>query len=297
MKLPVKVTRAAGRASLILQKHSPDILFWGGIAGVLYGTYRVAKAATKHNDLKEYNEKIIYSEKKELDTNRALPFNEKAYKQALGMVYIRAGVEWVKLYGPGVGIMTASIFSLVMGHRQSKERMASAVAAYTLIEKSYSQYRQRVIEKLGTEQDDMFRHGEPEISSYEVVDEDGKKKKIKNKVYRDTSDYTFFFDEYSVYWRNEPAMNMHYLKSQQAHFNNLLNINGHVFLNEVLDALGVPRTRAGAIVGWVKDTSKTGGDGVIDFGIYSQKNQSFVNGRSDSCLLDPNVDGVIWDLL
>jgi hypothetical protein len=76
----------------------------------------------------------------------------------------------------------------------------------------------------------------------------------------------------------------------------MLQSRGHVFLNEIYDLIGVPRTQAGSVVGWVKDH----GDNYIDFGIFdgrTQEARDFVNGYERNILLDFNVDGVIYDLI
>jgi len=297
MNLPVKVTRTAGRAGLLLKKHAPDILFGLGITGVIGAGVMLAQAARKHDATKAGVQNLLSDHVGA--ANDLLEENEITdvqYKQYIGRAYIYAAGDWVKLYGPAIGLYAVSIVGLIIGHRQTKQRMASAVAAYTLMERSYSQYRQRVIEKLGEEQDDEFRHGTGEKHSITVTDADGKKKKVNYKVHRDASDYVALFDEYSMQWRNEAQMNMYFLKSQQAYLNNLLIARGHVFLNEVWDCLGIPRTKAGAIVGWVKN-EQNGGDSVIDLGIYSTKNAGFINGYENACWIDPNVDGVIYDLL
>jgi hypothetical protein len=65
-----------------------------------------------------------------------------------------------------------------------------------------------------------------------------------------------------------------------------------VFLNEAYDALGLERSTAGAVVGWVIGDE---GDNYIDFGIFEAQNARFVNGSERSILLDFNVDGVIYD--
>ena len=61
--------------------------------------------------------------------------------------------------------------------------------------------------------------------------------------------------------------------------------------------LGIPKTAAGQIVGWVYDEEHPIGDNFIDFGIYDDKRneqvRDFVNGRERSILLDFNVDGNI----
>jgi hypothetical protein len=86
-----------------------------------------------------------------------------------------------------------------------------------------------------------------------------------------------------------------FIRSQQNYANDLLNARGHVFLNEVYDMLGIERTSAGAVVGWVRGN----GDNEIDFGVLNDlhSGQRFINGDERSVLLDFNVDGVVYDLI
>ena len=72
----------------------------------------------------------------------------------------------------------------------------------------------------------------------------------------------------------------------------MLQSRGHVFLNDVYDSLGIERSRAGSVVGWVLNGD---GDNYVDFGIFEVDNRDFVNGTERSILLDFNVDGVIFD--
>ena len=90
-----------------------------------------------------------------------------------------------------------------------------------------------------------------------------------------------------------------FLNAQQNYANDLLKSKGYLFLNDVYDMLGIPKTKAGQVVGWVYDPENpNSGDNYVDFGIYdayNEKARDFVNGYERTILLDFNVDGYILD--
>ena len=95
-------------------------------------------------------------------------------------------------------------------------------------------------------------------------------------------------------------MNRFFLLRQQDQANERLKARGYLFLNDVYEMLGIPKTKAGQIVGWVYDTNMPNGDNYVDFGIfnaYSEQARDFVNGYERTILLDFNVDGNILDLI
>ncbi len=81
------------------------------------------------------------------------------------------------------------------------------------------------------------------------------------------------------------------MTQKQNWFNERLYATGAVFLNEVYEELGFPKTKAGQAVGWLTK-GKGGIDGRISFG-NSLDLLAYHDG--DPILLDFNVDGVIWD--
>lgn len=113
------------------------------------------------------------------------------------------------------------------------------------------------------------------------------------------SEYARYFDEGCIPWRNDTDYIRWFLRSLQDQFNEKLKSNGCVLLNEVYDALGIPRTKAGACVGWVYDESNPIRDNYIDFGLYKpglrEVNKDFINGYTAKVLLDFNVDGCVFD--
>lgn len=106
------------------------------------------------------------------------------------------------------------------------------------------------------------------------------------------SQYSRFFDENSPYWVKDAKANYMFLGHVELHCNNVLDNVGHLFLNDVYAMLGIPKTKTGAVIGWVKSGD---GDGRVDFGLDKDYAKDFVNGKTNTILLDFNVDGVIID--
>jgi hypothetical protein len=198
-----------------------------------------------------------------------------------------------------------SIVGIVSSHNILRKRNVALAAAYATVDRGFKEYRGRVVERFGKELDRELKYN---IKAKEVeetvVDEKGKEKKVKKTIevadINECSDYARFFDEYCAGWDKNPEYNLMFLRMQQAHANDVLKERGHLFLNEVYDMLGINRTQAGNIVGWVYDKNDPLRDNYVDFGIYdlhNDKARDFVNGRERSILLDFNVDGNIWELL
>jgi hypothetical protein len=193
---------------------------------------------------------------------------------------------------PAVAVGVVSIGCLTGSHYILTQRNVGLTAAYAAIEKSYAEYRKRVTEEVGVEREVELRQG-VDIRETVKKSKDGKSVEI-SKSPVGHSVYARFFDEYSKSWNKDPEYNSVFLNCQQNYANDLLRTRGHLFLNEVYDMLGIERSKAGAVVGWVISDD---GDNFVDFGMYqdNERVRSFVNGRESSILLDFNVDGVIYD--
>ena len=126
------------------------------------------------------------------------------------------------------------------------------------------------------------------------------------------SPYSRLWDESALEWSPNRELQYLTLRSLENHFNRELDVRGVVFLNDVYKALGLPMSKDAALVGWIKDYSKTKmaklaaelgrvpGDGVISFGVFENESPSaraYLSGDDDRVVLDFNVDGVIYDLI
>jgi hypothetical protein len=288
------ITRRFNRSILVSKKQSPHIFFAAGVIGAVTSTVLACRATLK---LSESLDKIktdvdnvhaLNPEKQESDTD-IVRYPTDQYRKDLGYVYGKAALEITKLYGPSIVIGVASIGALTGSHVQLTRRNSALMAAYAAVQQAYLEYRERVKQELGPERELDIYHA----ASFEVVENaDGKKEEVKVVDPNKYSPYARFFDEYSQHWEKDPELNRLYIQCQQNYANNLLQARGHLFLNEVYDMLGVDRSKAGAVVGWVISDV---GDNYVDFGIYEAYNGRFVNGFERSILLDFNVDGVIYD--
>lgn len=133
--------------------------------------------------------------------------------------------------------------------------------------------------------------------------EDCDAKKLENKKgdmddgRMSVSCYARFFNSSCPAWANDSEYNMIYLKQIEKQANYMLKARGYLFLNDVYEMLGLPRSKAGQVVGWIYSEKNPIGDNHVDFDIYADANQDFVNGLTPDAILDFNVDGCILDVL
>lgn len=285
---------AASKAAIHAKKHSPTILFVGGTVGVVTAAVMASRATLKLEDVLAETE----AKSKEVIEFEHEEYSVQDRNRDLMIVRLRAIKNVARLYGPAIIVGGLSIAALTGSHMILKDRNSALMAAYAALDAGYKKYRARVVDELGPEKDLEFRHG-AETRTEVVVGDDGEAKEIEHKVAEPgmPSIYARFFDEFSHNWSKNNEDCLIFLNSQQNYWNNRLHVHGYVYLNEVYEALGLERTQAGQVVGWVLNGE---GDNFIDFGLYDETRErarAFVNGREGAILLDFNVDGVILDLV
>lgn len=283
------MSRRLAGAVLKTKAQSPAILFGTGVVGVVSTVVLASKATLKLEDiLDDTNEKLEMV--KTLNHDK---YSEQDRAKDKVVVYTQTVVNISKLYAPAVGIGILSIAALTGSHHILTKRNAALTAAYAGLDRALRDYRGRVSDEIGAERE--ARIWQP-TEKVEVIDEDGKKSKIELATERGGSPYKVVFDETNQNWQRADEYNQLFIQAQQNWANDLLRAKGHVFLNEVHDMLGLPRTKAGQIVGWVMDGE---GDNYIDFGVFNNisRGMQFVTGNERSIWLDFNVDGPVLDLL
>lgn len=291
-----------GKLKLWGKRNGPTIFTVGGVIGLVGGgIYACVQTYRKLP-------KVIDEHKDKMDTLHQLKIDEDYTEQDLKKdttkVYLRTGMNLAKIYGPSVIVGGLSVASILVSHRAMKNHSLALGAAYAAADTGFKEYRKRVAEKFGDAVDEEMLYGlkDDEIEETET-DDKGKEKKVKRNVKivdnerKPCSPYAKFFDESSPYWEKDADYNKMFVLQVEAAANRKLNRFGHLFLNEVYDELGLPRTKAGQTIGWIRDEENPE---KISFGLRNIHNpgvRDFINGYERTVLLDFNVDGDIISIL
>lgn len=311
-ELMTTMNRTVHKVGFKLKQRSPEILVAAGIVGVVTSAVLACRATTKAGKIVEETKKSLDQIHKAEETGvtpAGESYSKEDCKKDLVITYVQTGNAFAKLYGPAVLLGAVSITSILASHNILKKKNVALTAAYAGLDKSFKEYRSRVVDRFGEQVEKELRYNikAKEIEET-VVDDKGKEKKVKTTA--DVADegwdpsryspYAKIFDESHPDWMKDADQNLCYLRARQSQANDMLKARGHLLLNEVYDMLGFPRTKAGAVVGWVWDPKNPIGDNFVDFGMFEvrrPKAVDFVNGYERSFILDFNVVGDITDLI
>lgn len=304
-KVSTSAVKFAGKAEFTIKKNSPEILLGAGIVGFVGTIVLACRATCRADEVLEFHRRKIkdINDAKEIadaDPEGEMSYDIEIYRQDKAVRYMKTTGSLAKLYAPTIAVGTLSLACILTSRNIMQKRYLGVVAAYNGLSAAFEEYRKRVRDEYGEGLDKHFRYGTT-YDELPVYDENGKKTKEKEQVEKtetgmvmQTDDSCRFFDSSNPNWDKNPTFSMMWLRGQQNILNDILHTRGHVFLNEVYDALGFPHTPQGAVLGWIDGE----GDNCIDFGLYDPNKESvrrFVNGVDNVIMLEFNHDGVIWD--
>lgn len=315
-----KLASFGSKALFKVKNASPEILIGAGIVSIVAGTVLACKATLKADEVIDAHANKMYSIQKAKEKYQD-SYSDKDELKDKVTTYTQTAVGFSKLYWPSVVLMGGGIVCILSAHGIMRNRNAALAAAYAVVDKAFKSYRGRVVDELGKDKDYHFMYDtEYQTVTEEVVGEDGKKKKVKKEIQISNGDhgnpsmYSRYFEKQewdlengsytgSSQWSPTPTYNASQLVLKSMVLNDQLNSRGYLFLNDVYDELGFPRTKAGQVVGWVKN--KGTGDNVVSLGDYVDMladpnvpaaDKTEMRVHDQSILLDFNVDGVILDL-
>lgn len=285
------VTSRVGRQFLIGKKHSPAILFAGGVVGVVATTVTACRATLKVDQLLDRAQ----AEREKIENLEHVNYSARSRASDLRIVKIQLATDIAKLYAPPVIIGVCSIGALTGAHVTLTRRNAAVTAAYVALDKGFAEYRDRVEKELGSEKELEIRRNVETVERHDPAK--GKIDHIRQVGPGGLSQYAKLFSpQTSKEFRVDVNYNYTYIRAQQKYANQLLQKRGHVLLNDVYEALGLERTSDGCVVGWVRGH----GDDEVDFGLFKNDQydiHEFMTNPAGEIWLDFNVDGLVYDLI
>lgn len=296
------VMKVGGRAMLKCKKFSPEILLIGGVAcgvaAVVTGIIATKKVCDDEEilDIQAEIEDCTdeYKEETDKDTRREM-------RRDLLKRYWKLARKYARKYTIPFALTVAAIVMILASHGILKTRYLGTVAAYTALDESFRDYRERVKSLVGEDKEMQCYNG---TSDVEIIHDDGEgnvtKKTVQHKtIQTKASPYEFDFNKGTAPLdaTMNTEHNFFFLKSQQCTANDMLHARGHLFMNEVLDLLGMKRTPEGAVLGWI-DKEDDESDGYVDLGFsdyYTDEMSDICDGRTPNIHINMNCDGVIYD--
>jgi len=280
------------------KKYSPEIMAGGAIVlgiGTVVATWI---AARKHDE-------VMAEPKKMIETAKSMELTEtytkKDRQHDIFLGYVKGAAAIVKLYGPAALMGSASIACGIGSYKVLAGRNAGLVAANTILGKELDARDNYILEKYGKEELDKMRlAGKTETVTETVTDENGEEKTVEKTVpVKDYDKNTLdrFFDEFCTRHTKDPIHNLMFLKSTQATMRMRLKADHVVFLNDVYEELGLPKTQAGYQYGWVYQPGETGLEELVDFGLPlgdKEWENKMISGNEYSYLLHFNCKKIIW---
>lgn len=200
------VSGAINKTTMTLKKHSPEILVVAGVVGAVASAVIACKATTKVGKITEEakdNIDAIHEAEKKGVTPAGETYTKEDAQKELAITYVQTGIKYAKLYAPAVILGSLSVTSILASNNILRKRNVALGAAYAAIDKSYKEYRGRVIERFGEQVDKELKYNikAKKFEEIETDPETGKQKKVKKTVMVTDpnlqSDYAVYFDNKS----------------------------------------------------------------------------------------------------
>lgn len=282
-KALVKVGHFLRKSCLKARKAAPTILVGSGAVAVIGGAIWGCISTTKVPDvMEEHNERLAVVE------------NNPNTTATVKRVYFKTILNFMKLYAPAAAVLIIGLVMIFGSHSIMQTRNALLSAQLLTVTQAFNAYREKVAKEFGTDKDLEFAHND-EI----VIGEDGKELRFERCECEDAA-VKYYNKNTSTCWvpgsYDVLAMNLSNIQAVERVANIELSTQGYLMLNDVLDQLGMEKTKLGYALGWIADQ-----DTMVEF------RPTVVHGRYDddnldsfdcpAIRLDFNISGPILDKL
>lgn len=309
------ITRAAkglvSKAAWKARKHAPEGLMILGAIGVIAGVVEACRETPKAMAAIEEHKTKMEVVHQCAETGKTVvgeEYTEDDVRMDTVRVYAQTGLKLAKIYAPAAIIIGTSITGMVWSNVILHKRLNLAMTAYAALATRFDEYRARVRDRVGAEDEKKLYHNVRAVEMTETsLDGEGNEVTTTKTIeVADDDDYSAIFTKFNPdgtinrAWEDDIEQNLYFLQIEQSYVNNELRAHPGkpIFLNQVRKRLHLPPTQVGQVVGWVYDPQNKlpnhHGDNFIDFGINdivkAYRNGDEVPGEQ-GIVLSFNVDG------
>lgn len=206
------------RSEKLVADNSPAILTAMGVAGTITAMYLTGKASFKAGH-------ILSEESPHLDIKE------------------KTALVW-KEYIPAVGTGAVAVVCIVGSNRISNRRAAALAAAYTVSERAWAEYKDKVVERIGAQKEQKVRD---EVAQDQV---DRNPVSSKEVIVVGNGDVLCYDSITGRYFQS----NVEAIRKAVNDINRTVLHNMYASLYEFYDLIGLPPTDYSQEVGWNSDT-------------------------------------------
>lgn len=257
-----KIRLGAGAVRLALKTHAPEILLTVGIASGIATVFTACKQTTKLNDiLDETNDELAAADEAlagERKLKEGEEYTPEEHDKDVKIIKAQCAGKIARNYAVPASLGVLSIVCTLASFRIMHQRNVALATAFNGLSAAFAKYRERVRNEMGADADRHFRYG---TKLKQVLDESGNVVDIKREdefpddgfhfdgdplCYNfDSSTSTEFRDEF-----HRRPENWQRLCDVQDWARTVVATRGHVFLNDILEQLGLAPCAAGQVLGW-----------------------------------------------
>lgn len=220
------LAKFANRAERLVTNNAPLIMTAIGVTGTLTAVILGSKASFKAAA-------ILDNAEYEAELMNEPPLNIKEQAQLV----------W-KLYIPTAGVSIVTIICIVGANRIGTRRAAAMAAAYSLSEKAFSEYKDKVIDTIGVNKEQKVRDG----LAQDRVDNDPVT--TREVIITGNGDVLCYDSITGRYFLST----METLRKAQNDINERIINDGHATLHEFFSVIGLEATLYSSEVGWNSDS-------------------------------------------
>lgn len=263
MKISKNIVKTLTKVNHVVGKHSPLILTVAGITGLGATAVFSYKAAKKVEVIVEdiedardaeqlINDKLLKLENTDpLDASYPELAGEIKYFQEqyppLDRMEVAKRLTAALALPVATGIL--SISAIALSYKIQNNRIVGLATALATSTAEQAFFKAKYRQEHGEEEANRF-YAPTEVKE-RVITQDGKESTVIEDIRKELpSVHGVWYDKSTEYARDDHAYNMQYIRSTAESLNLKLFATGWLRMNEVFDALGLERTRAGELLGW-----------------------------------------------